>query len=216
MVAVAVVFTVGNAFAQNAVVPGEVRVDATFQHVGVVWWIGGDDDLDSTMVAEFRRMGDPTWRPAAPAMRAHPALIVNGEPLGLNSWAASAMFLTPGADYELRLTLEDPDGGGEVRVVEGSTRQELPAFYSGRTTARCARQWWWDGNCGRSLPRLAGCGRRRGGGRCLRGGSGQLRALPGAGKWHRGGTHRVPRAGGWLGRRRWGWNRQRSGDRRQV
>ncbi len=131
--ALAVVFSVGNAFAQNAVVPGEVRVDATFQHVGVVWWIGGDDDLDSTMVAEFRRIGDPTWRPAAPAMRAHPALIVDGEPLGLNSWAASAMFLTPGADYELRLTLGDPDGGGEVRVVEASTRQALPAFYSGRT-----------------------------------------------------------------------------------
>ncbi len=132
-VALAVVFVTGAAMAQDAVVPGEVRVDATFLNVGVVWWIGGDDDLDSTMVAEFRRLGDPTWRPAAPAMRAHPALIVNGAPLGLNSWAASALFLTAGTDYELRLTLGDPDGGGEVRVVEASTRQALPAFYSGRT-----------------------------------------------------------------------------------
>ena len=112
-------------------VPGTVRADATFEHLGVVWTITGDDDLDSSMALEFRRQGDGAWSPGAPAMRAHPTLIVNGAPLGLNSWGASALFLVPGQAYELRLTLTDPDGGGETRTVVASTRVPPPAVYTG-------------------------------------------------------------------------------------
>ena len=82
--------------AGDAVVPGAVRADATFEHLGVVWTISGDDDLDSSMALEFRLQGDSGWRSGAPAMRAHPNLIVDGTPLGLNSWGASALFLSPG------------------------------------------------------------------------------------------------------------------------
>jgi len=117
--------------AGDAVVPGTVRADATFEHLGVVWTISGDDDLDSSMALEFRRQGETTWRPGAPAMRAHPTLIVNGTPLGLNSWGASALFLLPGQAYELRLTLTDPDGGGEIRTIVASTRVPPPAVYTG-------------------------------------------------------------------------------------
>jgi len=113
------------------VVPGAVRADATFEHLGVVWTISGDDDLDSSMALEFRRQGETTWKPGAPAMRAHPNLIVNGALLGLNTWGASALFLVPGQSYELRLTLTDPDGGGETRTVVRSTRVPPPAVYTG-------------------------------------------------------------------------------------
>ena len=71
--------------------PGDVRVDATYQHLGVLWWITDDDDRDSTFVLEFREQGTTDWLPAAPSMRAYPSLIVNGSPLGLNYHAASAM-----------------------------------------------------------------------------------------------------------------------------
>ena len=117
--------------AGDAVAPGAVRADATFEHLGVMWTIAGDDDLDSSMALEFRPQGSGSWRPGAPAMRAHPSLIVNGSPLGLNSWAASALFLVPGQAYELRLTLTDPDGGGETRTVVASTRVPPPAVYIG-------------------------------------------------------------------------------------
>jgi len=117
--------------AGDAVVAGAVRADATFEHLGVVWTITGDDDLDSSMALEFRRQGDDAWSPGAPAMRAHPTLIVNGAPLGLNSWGASALFLVPGQAYELRLTLTDPDGGGETLTVVASTRIRPPAIYIG-------------------------------------------------------------------------------------
>jgi hypothetical protein len=130
----AAVFVLGTsvALAGNSVVPGDVQVEPTFQHLGVVWWIDGDEDLDSSMVLEFRSQGATTWKQAAPAMRAHPALIINGAPLGLNSWAASALFLNPGEAYELRVTLIDPDGGGEVRTVATATRPPLPDVFDGR------------------------------------------------------------------------------------
>ena len=43
-------------------------MDATFDHIGVVWWIGGDDDLDSAFNLEYRLSGDAIWHPAAPAV----------------------------------------------------------------------------------------------------------------------------------------------------
>jgi hypothetical protein len=119
------------AYAGNNVVPGAIQADATFQHIGVMWPITGDDDLDSTMVLEFRKQGEGTWHPGAPAMRAHPTLIVNGEQLGINSWAASALFLIPGQTYELRLTLSDPDGGGAAQTVNATTRIPPPDQYGG-------------------------------------------------------------------------------------
>ncbi len=115
----------------DSVAPGDIWTDATFEHIGAVWTITGDDDLDSTMVLEFRLQGASTWRPGAPAMRAHPTLIVDGTPLGFNTWAASALFLLPGQSYELRLTLTDPDGGGEVRTTTATTRTPPPDEYGG-------------------------------------------------------------------------------------
>jgi uncharacterized repeat protein (TIGR01451 family) len=108
----------------DEIIPGEIRADATFEHIGVLWWIEGDDDLDSTMNIEFRQLGEGIWQPGAPAMRAYPTIRVQDGPLGLNYWAASALFLEAGGTYELRLTLSDPDGGGETRTITASTRTE--------------------------------------------------------------------------------------------
>jgi len=106
----------------DAVVAGDIRVDATFEHLGVLWQVSGDLDLDSTMSLAFRRAGDTAWQPGALAVRAYPTIQAGDDALGLNTWGASAMFLEPGTSYELRLTLADPDGGGETRTVTGTTR----------------------------------------------------------------------------------------------
>ena len=42
----------------NAIVPGQIRADATFQHIGVAWSITGDDDHDSSFTLEYRRVGE--------------------------------------------------------------------------------------------------------------------------------------------------------------
>jgi hypothetical protein len=116
----------------DSVVPGDVRVDASFHHIGAYWEITGDDDLDSTMTLEYRPTGTTEWKRAADAMRSDPAVIVNGSPLGLNAWAASAMFVEPGVTYELRLTLNDPDGGGATRTATAIARTKPVADPTGR------------------------------------------------------------------------------------
>jgi len=116
----------------DAVVPGLIRADATFEHIGVVWEVLGDVNLNSSLMLEFRRPGESTWHPCAPAVRAYPTIIVDGNPLNLNYWAASALFLQPGQTYELRLTLTDPDGGGSTQIITAATRTELQADPAGR------------------------------------------------------------------------------------
>ncbi len=127
-----VVLTASGASAVDSVTPGAVRVDATYEHLGVVWWLEDDDDRDSTFALEFRQQGTSAWQVGAPSMRAYPSLEVNGSPLGLDYQAASALFLDPGTAYDLRLTLEDPDGGGEVQIVAATTRPPLPRAFAGQ------------------------------------------------------------------------------------
>jgi hypothetical protein len=136
------------ASAADAVVPGASRVDATFVHLGVHWTLVGDDDGDSTFTLEFRETGEVAWRQGAPPMRARPGLIVDGTPLLLNTWAASALFLESGVSYDLRLTLFDPDGGGEVRELSGTTRTEPVASPTGRRLHVAPGNGGGDGSAG--------------------------------------------------------------------
>ena len=93
----------------DAIVPGAIRVDATYENIGVVWEVAGDINLNSSMSLEFRKAGTTEWLAGAMAVRAYPSLTVNGSPLGLDQWGASAMFLESGTDYDLRLTITDPE-----------------------------------------------------------------------------------------------------------
>ena len=132
----------------DEIVPGDIRADATFEHIGVLWWVEGDDDLDSAMSLEFRQQGESDWRPGAPAMRAYPTIYVHDGPLGLNYWAASALFLEPGETYELRLTLTDQDGGGETRTVTATTRTEPQPDPAGRQLYVVPGDGGGDGSAG--------------------------------------------------------------------
>ena len=119
---------------RNAVTPLAIRTDATFEHIGLVWKVTNDVDLDSRLVLEYREHGKPGWQPGAPAMRAYPGIYVQDGPLGLDSWGASAMFLEENTSYQLRATLLDPVGGGTSRVLSTATRR-LP----GRSVAGSVR-----------------------------------------------------------------------------
>jgi len=117
----------------DSIVLGPTQVNATFDNLGVVWWISsGDTNHDSTFTLEFRKIGESTWHPGAPAMRAYPTISVDGAPLNLNYWAASAMFLEPGQTYELKLSLNDPDGGSGSKTLTSTTRTMLSIDPNGR------------------------------------------------------------------------------------
>ena len=137
-----------NAAPGDEIVPGEIRADATYEHIGVLWWIEGDDDLDSALSLQFRQQGESDWLAGAPAMRAYPTIRVQDGPLGLNYWAASALFLEAGQTYELRLTLNDPDGGGETRIITNTTRTELQSDPDGRQLSVAPGEGGGDGSAG--------------------------------------------------------------------
>jgi hypothetical protein len=109
---------------QNSVTPGKIRVDSTFHHIGVLWSFEGDANLNSRFTIEYRLVSGGEWKAGAFPMRAHPELEVDGEELGLNYWAGSAMFLEPETRYEIKLTLTDPDGGGTTQTVRATTKKE--------------------------------------------------------------------------------------------
>ena len=118
--------------AGDAIVPGTARADTGFDALGVVWNVSGDNNLNSSMTLEYRKAGETSWQAGAPATRAYPTLMVDGSALGLDYWAASALFLQPGQPYDLRLTLSDPDGGSATQIFSATTRTGLAPDPNGR------------------------------------------------------------------------------------
>jgi len=108
--------------AQNAVTPGNIRIDPTFEHIGILYNISGDANLNGSLQIEFREQGAGAYRKGAVTMRSHPGLVIDGDGYNANHHAGSAMFLQPNTTYQIRLTLSDPNGGGTTTTVSATTR----------------------------------------------------------------------------------------------
>ena len=46
---------------QHSIIPGDVRVDSTFLHIGVLWEIEGDINLNSKFTIEYRLPFGGDW-----------------------------------------------------------------------------------------------------------------------------------------------------------
>jgi hypothetical protein len=111
---------------------GEPQLERpTLRSLGVSWIVRGDDDQDAAVRLDFRRAGDSRWAVGAPLFRVERGAHVmekNGSQLDVpaDGWlfAGSVLLLEPGTDYELRLSLHDPDGGAATRVLKARTRAE--------------------------------------------------------------------------------------------
>ncbi len=115
----------------------------TLHSLGVYWVIRGDDDRDASIRLDYREAGTSTWRAGAPLVRVERGAHIMGSrgsrTAVLDGWlfAGSLLFLRPGTSYELRLTLDDPDGSAigpalktsVTRLLRARTRAEprLPA-----------------------------------------------------------------------------------------
>src|SRR5215207_11287835 len=96
---------------------GEPQLERpTLRSLGVYWVVRGDDNRNATVRLEYRRAGAPGWRPGAPLVRVERRAHVTerfGSEVEVpdDGWlfAGSALRLEPGADYELRATLDDPE-----------------------------------------------------------------------------------------------------------
>jgi hypothetical protein len=101
----------------------------TLEHLAVEWEIEGDDNLDGTVNVRFRAAGEPSWRTGMPLRRV-PRQIWYDEQAGHDipdfTWAnkhSGTLFgLVPGMEYEIELSLSDPDGGEARRTMRARTR----------------------------------------------------------------------------------------------
>jgi hypothetical protein len=116
--------------AADSTTAGELIVEPpTLISLGFEWTIEGDDNRNARVTVDYRRTGegDAAWKHGMDLMR------LQGEEVWVkgaidytagNLFAGSLFDLEEGAEYDVRMTLTDPDGGNATKVVQARTRAE--------------------------------------------------------------------------------------------
>jgi len=133
---------------ENASAPAEIQPEPSTLHcLAVRWPVKGDDNANATIEVQFRRApgvpragersgdgsGDAAWKQGFPLFRTIRAATrdqrdqwsFNGIPPGRlpGGWifAGSVVDLDPETEYEVKLSLNDPDGGNTEKVLKMKT-----------------------------------------------------------------------------------------------
>jgi hypothetical protein len=123
----------------DAITAGEIVVEPpTLISLGFEWTVEGDANRNASAAIAYRRKGETQWRTGLPLLRLQAERTVYANTLDYtapNMFSGSLFDLAENAEYEVRLTLTDPDGAsGEVdRIVTARTRAEPQPFAGGRT-----------------------------------------------------------------------------------
>jgi hypothetical protein len=134
--------------AANAVTPGQFLVERpTLICLGFEWKITGDDNRNAVVDVTYRKTGESDWKQGMPLLRIGGEKVFRHD-LGLDytvpeGFAGSILDLEPGAEYEARFELCDPDGvqGKSVETVKVHTRPEPKAAEGGRVLHVYPPQW---------------------------------------------------------------------------
>jgi hypothetical protein len=122
----------------DAALPGELVIEPpTLINLGFEWFIQGDQNRNASVDVAFRKKGETAWKPALPLLRLQGERIYAESRIDLiapNMFAGSVLDLEPGTNYDVRLTMADPDGvqGERSRIVAVRTRQEPQPYVGGR------------------------------------------------------------------------------------
>ena len=163
------------------------RGNAHLKCLGVRWLVGGDGNANARVAVAYREAGSETWRQALDLFRVETAAIrePNRPPHGQTLFAGSIFDLKEDTEYEVRLSLQDPDGGDAERILRMKTwasRNSRPRpptvdVYPGQLAAGIAqarpgqvlrlhtgtiREHFARQAVGRAANRYRGCRRRRG------------------------------------------------------
>ncbi|HKT33634.1 MAG TPA: hypothetical protein VJR03_02300 [Nitrospira sp.] len=106
---------------------GEVEIDPATPHtVGLSLPIQqGDEDFDATVRVAYREVDSPVWKDALPLQRVRTDTLsdqVRTQFPIAEQFAGSIFELKPNSTYEVRLRIEDPDGGATTRMTRVTTR----------------------------------------------------------------------------------------------
>src|SRR5687768_14409145 len=123
---VASMVSVSSAVAGNNAAPvGEPQLERpTLRSLGAYWIIRGDDNKNASVRVDYRKKGADDWRQGPSLFRvekgAHKSK-EHGSRLDVpkDAWlfAGSVVLLEPSTDYEIKLTLSDPDGGAATKQL---------------------------------------------------------------------------------------------------
>jgi hypothetical protein len=128
------------ALAGNAAEPvGEpVLEQPTLRSLGAYWIVKGDDNQDATIHLAYRKVGAPAWTQGMPLLRIQkdkqdpskhegkgggPSTLLK-VPSDARLFAGSALLLEPDTEYELKLSLQDADGGASEKMLKTRTAAE--------------------------------------------------------------------------------------------
>jgi hypothetical protein len=108
---------------------GELRSYATLHSLGFEWDIEGDTNHNATCRASYRRADESDWHEALSLFRVDYEGWYDNRKADrpYNMLAGSILFLRPGAEYLVRLSLDDSDGGKTERELTLRTRP-VPDF----------------------------------------------------------------------------------------
>ena len=135
--------------AENAAKAGVFVVEPpTLICLGFEWQIIGDDNRNATVEVSYRPSGQSTWHEGMPLLRMGGEQIFRAPYTVPSRFAGSILDLEPDREYEVRLTMKDPDGmsGQAVQMAKVRTRGEPKAAAGGRVlhvyppTWRAAKQ----------------------------------------------------------------------------
>jgi hypothetical protein len=125
--------------AENSTRAGDVIVEPpTLIALGVEWDIQGDDNRNAQVRIDYRKKGDTKWSRALDPLRLQNEEVYARGALDYtapNMFAGSVFDLNEDTEYELKLTLTDPDGvrGATEKIVPARTRAEPRPAQGGRT-----------------------------------------------------------------------------------
>ncbi|HEU4683526.1 MAG TPA: hypothetical protein VFS39_03380 [Nitrospira sp.] len=86
---------------------------------------GGDEDYDATVTVNYRQAGSSAWKEGLPLHRVRTKTLSRADPTKFpiaEQFAGSIFDLEPGVRYEIKLTVEDPDGTRVTRTGTVATR----------------------------------------------------------------------------------------------
>jgi len=106
----------------------------TLRCLGVRWLVEGDDNRDARVQVAYRKAGEAAWHKALDLFRVAPeGMRKAARPArGQFLFAGSVFGLEEDTEYEVRLRLSDPDGGGAERTMTMRTWAEPKLPEGGR------------------------------------------------------------------------------------